>query len=205
MNPKDILDQYNRPDKWDNLVPLYTGSRFNPLEPDPKLVTLEDIAWGLAHSYRYGGHSKPPVTVAEHCVMASHIASMLFGRQWAAPALLHDASEAYLSDIVATYRHRISVRMLNGHIITWEMMEERINRTVSQACGLSLGSVDSPQVRAADLLGLALERRDVENFSGDWGLPDLPEEVTHLTMGFHDPEVARQMFLSRARELDIST
>ena len=205
MKPHDILDQYKRPDKWENLVPLYTGGRFNPLDPDPKLVDLQDIAWGLAHAYRYGGHSKPSITVAEHCIMSSHIASILFGRQWAAPALLLDACEAYLSDIVGTYRHRIHVRMTSGHMITWQEMETRINAVVYRACGVSLGAHGAPEVDAADILGLALERRDCENFSGDWGLPDLPEEVAHLTMGFHPPAVIRKMFLRRAQELGVST
>jgi hypothetical protein len=62
----------------------------------PDDVEIEDIAWGLGRTLRYGGHIREDYTVAHHCIVMSH----LVPEQDALEALLHDAGEALLGDII---------------------------------------------------------------------------------------------------------
>jgi hypothetical protein len=62
----------------------------------PEDVEIEDIAWGLGRTLRYGGHIREDYTVAHHAVVMSH----LVPEQYALEALLHDAGEALLGDII---------------------------------------------------------------------------------------------------------
>jgi hypothetical protein len=78
-----------------NWIRAHSGTYVNVFDPKPEMFLIEDIAEGLAYKYRWGGHSSVKITVAEHSVMVSNglpIRHKLAG-------LLHDASEAYLSDI----------------------------------------------------------------------------------------------------------
>ncbi len=52
-------------------IQTYTGICFNPFLPDPKDITLEDIAHALSMMCRYNGHTKEFYSVAEHCVIMS--------------------------------------------------------------------------------------------------------------------------------------
>lgn len=59
-------------------------------------VTIPDIAWGLGRTLRYGGHIREDWTVAHHSVVMSY----LVPEEYALEALLHDAAEAYIGDII---------------------------------------------------------------------------------------------------------
>jgi hypothetical protein len=71
---------------------LYSGALVNVLDLVPNDLHIEDIAHALACTNRFGGHSRVPLSVAQHSVDVSRICGTLQG-------LLHDASEAYLGDI----------------------------------------------------------------------------------------------------------
>jgi 5'-deoxynucleotidase YfbR-like HD superfamily hydrolase len=76
-------------------IHTFTGLEFDPLNPDPKLINITDIAHSLSNLCRYTGHVRYFYSVAEH----SYHASFLVRREFQMAALLHDASEAYLQDI----------------------------------------------------------------------------------------------------------
>ena len=89
---------------------------FTGMEPDQ--VSIEDIAHSLSMQVRFNGHLKYPYSVAAHSVVLSYLVDPTFIKQqegesqdpitlkkhgltnilW---ALLHDAGEAYISDIPA--------------------------------------------------------------------------------------------------------
>lgn len=73
-----------------------SGRIVNLLEPKPEDILLEDIAHGLAHNFRWNGHTKPGYTIAEHCLRVAarvHILAKPY-------ALFHDAEEAYWGDMI---------------------------------------------------------------------------------------------------------
>lgn len=74
----------------------FTGKAFFPFTCQPEDINIFDIAHSLAMQCRYNGHTERFYSVAEHCVLMS---------QWvpekdALWALLHDATEAYVGDMV---------------------------------------------------------------------------------------------------------
>lgn len=79
-------------------VQTYTGKKFFPLKPDENSICIEDIAHSLSMQCRYVGHTRKFYSVAEHSVL---LVKLYFPNdvRLARYALLHDASEAYLTDL----------------------------------------------------------------------------------------------------------
>ena len=85
--------RYRRTDmSW---IQTYTGRKFFPLTDEPGEIDLRDIAHSLALQCRFNGHCRQFYSVAEHSVRVSHI----LPDEEAAWGLLHDAAEAYVSDL----------------------------------------------------------------------------------------------------------
>lgn len=83
--------------KTTDWIQTYTGARFYPLEPDAGLIRIEDIAHSLSMQCRYTGHTSRFYSVAEHSLILAK--EFHTGWHYRLVALLHDAAEAYLSDI----------------------------------------------------------------------------------------------------------
>ena len=81
-------------------IMTYTKKMFDPLCPDAELIDIEDIAHALSMLCRANGHFKSFYSVAQHSIncMKEARASGYSGRIQLG-CLLHDASEAYLSDV----------------------------------------------------------------------------------------------------------
>lgn len=194
--PEDILAQMQRPAHWDGWVPTSTGKGYRPWDDDPGTPDLDDVVHGLAHTFRYGGQTNPPITVAEHSVLAAAILEILWADKPALvlAALLHDASEAYLHDIQAPLRRRIVVR-LNKEEISWSESDRRVTQNIAKHFGVLPEHLDSPEVKASDVLACCFEKRDCPSLGDeDWGLPLIPPEVQHLKMSFWTPVEARLGF-----------
>lgn len=78
-------------------IQTFTGKKFFPLAPDADAIDIVDIAHALANQCRFNGHSKKFYSVAEHSAIAATLCKS--DRYLAKYMLLHDAAEAYLSDI----------------------------------------------------------------------------------------------------------
>lgn len=75
----------------------YTGRAVNFLDLRPEDIDIEDIAHALSMQCRFNGHTKWFYSVAEHCVHVSREVDQAFAFE----ALLHDASEAYIGDMIS--------------------------------------------------------------------------------------------------------
>lgn len=83
-----------------NFTLTYTGQKFSFLDPERDTINIKDIAWALAHTPRWGGHTLEAYSVAQHSITVSYLVGQDGG--WEGPqmyALLHDASEAYIGDL----------------------------------------------------------------------------------------------------------
>lgn len=76
-------------------IETFSGIHVYPFDPRPDMIRLEDIAHSLAYQCRFQGHVKKFYSVAEHCI---HV-SLKVPRRFAPQALMHDAAEAYLTDL----------------------------------------------------------------------------------------------------------
>lgn len=72
------------------VIRMHSGVLVDLVDPDPRTILLEDIAYHLAGINRWTGGSR--YTDAQHCV---HV-YRLSGEPW---GLLHDAEEAYIGDV----------------------------------------------------------------------------------------------------------
>ena len=78
-----------------NWIMTASGKKVDPFAPDPSQITIEDIAHALAAINRFNGHTRIPLSVAQHSVLIARILPPEYARF----ALLHDATEIYLSDV----------------------------------------------------------------------------------------------------------
>jgi hypothetical protein len=74
----------------------YSGAYVNIIDPDPDTLFMHDIAWHLGRILRYNGGIRQDYTVAHHSLIMSYAVP----EEYALEALLHDAAEAYMGDIV---------------------------------------------------------------------------------------------------------
>lgn len=91
------------------LVVTASGSEIDLLNPNPAHIHIEDIAHQLAMQPRFAGATRFFYSVAQHSLMVAR-ACPENERLW---GLLHDASEAFLSDLVSPIKHH-----LQDYIIT---------------------------------------------------------------------------------------
>lgn len=125
MENKDIMEN---PLGLDNgWVQTHSSRKFTPLSPVVEDIDIEDIAWSLAHQCRFNGHTNWFYSVAQHSVLVSrkvHPRNALWG-------LLHDATEAYLSDIPAPLKRL-------PEFAFYREAERRLMDAICQRFGLEL-------------------------------------------------------------------
>lgn len=171
-----------------HFVETFSGGRFHPFDPVPEEVSLKDIAGGLAHTCRFGGHCRRFYSVALHSI---HVSAELDerGRRLAAYGLLHDAGEAYLGDVP---------RPVKAAFEGLERAERRIRAVVWEAVGLPPPTEDEwAAVMAADDRLLAYEASELL-VDGSWA--DEPPALDYDLDG-GSIETVRERFLSRAESL----
>ncbi len=77
----------------------FTGQGFDPFNPDPRDVRLDDIAHHLSMMGRYGGAAPVFYSVAKHAMMVAIVWRITKNASWTLWALHHDSPEAYIGDI----------------------------------------------------------------------------------------------------------
>ena len=78
----------------------FTKKMFNPLQPDVELIDIRDIAHALCFLCRANGHFPTFHSVAQHSLECQQEAKMRgLSKRLQLACLLHDGSEAYLSDV----------------------------------------------------------------------------------------------------------
>lgn len=173
-------------------IQTFTGRRFYPADPRPWDVDIHDIAHALSNLCRFNGHTRQFYSVAQHSVLVSCIVP----ESLALDGLMHDAAEAYLSDITSP------VKPLLEEIAR---IEARIHESIAIAMAANYRSLichtHPLQIKHADLVMLATERRDLLTPTVDeWpcleGITPRPEQITAW-----DPATAKKMFLERFAEL----
>lgn len=141
-------------------IQTYSGEYFTPLCPNQKAINLIDIAHSLSLQCRFNGHCRKFYSVAEHCVRVARILPNHL-HLW---GLLHDAAEAYISDVPSPIK-----AILPELIKTEEILLEQI------AIKFNLEWPMPPEILEADLTLLATEARDLMlPPPASWDLPYEP-------------------------------
>ena len=102
-----------------NYITTYTGLHFYPTEPNPDGLRMEDIAHALSLLCRGNGHTKTFFSVGQHCLHCAREAQARgYSRRVTLACLLHDASEAYLSDVPRPFKQSMpQYRVLENRLL----------------------------------------------------------------------------------------
>lgn len=177
-----------------------SGRVVDLLCPEPKTICLGDIAYSLARQQRYNAHGASYYSVAEHSVIVAQDVS----REHRAAALLHDAAEAYIGDIVTPLKVALLRERFETHLAL-RNIEARLTRAIAVACGVSIADFDATEIRCADQRIIAHEvaalfpHVDPELF----GAPS-PAEPMSEAIRLYPAESAEEWFLTTAAELGMS-
>jgi 5'-deoxynucleotidase YfbR-like HD superfamily hydrolase len=162
-------------------ITTHSGKQVSLVNPQPMQIDIGDIAHGLAYQCRFNGQVNRFYSVAQHCLM---VASILPDHLKLA-GLLHDAAEAYVGDVVQP------LKML---LPDFEGIEQRFHSAIGVRFGLNLDY--HPDVKYADLVALATEKRDLlPRVRCDWALLDGIKPLNRLTLPM-SPERAEESFLN---------
>ena len=158
-------------------------TRFDPLNPVADAIRLEDIARNLSRIPRFNGDTTRFYSVAEHSIGVSAISDH------PAEALMHDAAEAYLGDLV---------RPLLPSAPRLVVLHRKVHRLICERFDLD----PDYDYRREDDLMLHTEMRDVWLYEpSPWNTPLLE----HLDVYTGGPEDVESRFLSLAIQLGLET
>lgn len=90
-------------------ITTITGKHFDPIEPERSLIDIYDIAHSLSHVCRANGHMKHFYSVAQHSMACAREAvERGYDKAVVLGCLLHDGSEAYMSDVIRPLKSMMS-------------------------------------------------------------------------------------------------
>ena len=111
-----------------SVMNTFSGKKFDPMHMNSEDVSLEDLAHALSLLCRGGGHLKYFYSVGQHSINCMKEAR---ARGWSKriqfACLLHDASEAYIADII---------RPVKVHLSEYYNIENKIMACIFDKFGL---------------------------------------------------------------------
>lgn len=127
---------------------MLSGRRLDLLDPSPLDIEIEDIAHGLARVARWNGQTvgDHALSVAQHVLIVEDIAAERnpeWPAQWRMAALLHDAAEYVVGDLISPFKNAIGLdykafemRLLEAIHRRFDLpstLPEKINREIKTA------------------------------------------------------------------------
>ncbi|MFB5077161.1 HD family hydrolase [Raoultella sp. C349492] len=168
-------------------IRTHSGRHFYYQDISLDMIDIDDIAQALSNICRFCGHLDDFYSVAQHSVLVSQ----LVPPELALEALLHDAPEAYCQDIPAP---------LKALLPDYRDMEARVDSAIRGLFGLPIQH--SLEVKHADLVLLATERRDLGIDDGDkWDILAGIAPTDEFVINPLNPRQAQRLFVSRFNEL----
>ncbi|HEU4549875.1 MAG TPA: HD family hydrolase [Rhizomicrobium sp.] len=142
---------------------MLSGRRLDLLEPSPLDIEIADIAHGLARVARWNGQTKGPhaFSVAQHSVLVERLAwelSPRLSRQARLMALLHDAPEYVVGDLISPFKAAVG--------INYKALEEKLQMAVHLRFGLPahVPPVLKTLLKRADLISAYYEASQLAGF-----------------------------------------
>ncbi|MFZ5670089.1 MAG: YfbR-like 5'-deoxynucleotidase [Pseudomonadota bacterium] len=120
----------NTPRAWQRML---SGRRLDLLDPSPVDIEIEDIAHGLARVARWNGQTvgEHGFSVAQHSIVVEEIVAHIqpaVDPKWRLAALLHDASEYVIGDMISPFKAALGV--------SYKDFEERLEHAIHARFGL---------------------------------------------------------------------
>jgi len=187
------------PRAWQRML---SGRRLDLLDPSPLDVEIEDIAHGLARVARWNGQTRGtyPFSVAQHCLVVADICRALqpnWPRRWLLAALLHDAPEYVIGDMISPFKSALGFDYKN--------FEHKLARVIHLRFGLpgELPVEIGIKIKRADRISAYFEAVQLAGFEDAEArkLFGAPRGVSRLTLEPLATSRAKSMFLQRFDEL----
>lgn len=167
-----------------SFIETFTGNIFDYDDIESNIISIVDIAWSLSNTCRYNGHTSQPWTVAEHSVLVCDLVGNdpVLGKY----AMLHDASEAYLGDMVGP---------LKRHLKDFKAIEHVVESMIYEHFGLD--TTLPAEVKYADLQALGIEKDNFMSGGTNWPiLDDIIFPDWELSPGYSQQQINSE-FLAR--------
>ncbi len=147
---------------------LTNGARaFDLLNPRAENVLTTDIAHALSLVCRFNGHCAWHYSVAQHSLLVAYIIEKEGGTpEEQLAGLLHDATEAYVGDMVRPLKEGMR-EFYESHSLVSLFDEVERRAWVAICLRFDIDPVLPDCVKTADLVALATEKRDL--------MPEHPE------------------------------
>lgn len=183
------------PRAWQRML---SGRRLDLLDPSPLDVEIEDIAQGLSRVARWNGQTRGDwaFTVAQHSLLVERIVGTLkplLPAKWRLAALLHDAAEHVLGDLITPFKAQIGPH--------YKALEHRLLRAIHLRFGLP---AELPQhvtdlVKRADKIAAFFEATLLAGFEEEEALRFFgrPRGFELQRLVALPPAEAKQRFLAR--------
>lgn len=127
---KGLRTSRKEPRAWQRML---SGRRLDLLDPSPMDIEVEDIAHGLARVARWNGQTtgEHAFSVAQHSVVVEEICAHIqpdLDPRWRLAALLHDASEYVIGDMISPFKAALGV--------DYKKFEERLETAIHVRFGI---------------------------------------------------------------------
>ena len=190
-----------QPRAWQRML---SGRRLDLLDPTPMDIEIEDIAHGLAFVARWNGQTRGdwPYSVAEHSLLVEEIfsrANPKFAAKWQLAALLHDAPEYVIGDMISPVKAAVGPG--------YGALDERLTAAIHLRFGLP-AHVPAPikkAIKKADRISAWLEATQIAGFSEPeadklFGRPE-SALLRGLEIRLRPPAAVRAEFVARHQAL----
>jgi uncharacterized protein len=177
---------------------MLSGRRLDLLDPSPMDIEIEDIAHGLARVARWNGQTlgEHAFSVAQHSVVVEEIVAHIqpgTPPRWRLAALLHDASEYVIGDMISPFKAALGVN--------YKDFEERLENAIHTRFGLPAKTPAPVKalIKQADRACAFFEATQLAGFTHDEALAffDAPPPGYSLAIEPQAPALAQQRYLER--------
>ncbi len=193
----------DKPRAWQRML---SGRRLDLLDPSPFDVEIEDIAHGLARVARWNGQTvgDHAFSVAQHSVVVEEIAAHMkpgLEPRWRLAALLHDASEYVIGDMISPFKSALGVN--------YKSFESRLEDAIHVRFGLppKTPSAIKALIKKADRACAYFEATQLAGFGRTESLKlfGRPPADYDLVIEPQSPSAAQKAYLDRFRVLSEAT
>jgi 5'-deoxynucleotidase YfbR-like HD superfamily hydrolase len=189
------------PRAWQRML---SGRRLDLLEPSPLDIEIEDIAHGLARVARWNGQTsgRHAFSVAQHSLLVEDISTRLkpdLDRRWRLAALIHDAAEYVIGDMISPFKAAIGLDCRD--------FEQRLTSAVHIRFGLPSETPPALHklVKRADRYSAWLEATQLAGFSLTEAAKYFPrpgfEGAGEIVLKPQSTNAVKRAFLGRFRQL----
>lgn len=192
---KGLRKSERQPRAWQRML---SGRRLDLLDPSPMDIEIEDIAHGLARVARWNGQTigEHAFSVAQHSVVVEEICAHIkpdLEPKWRLAALLHDASEYVIGDMISPFKAALGV--------DYKTFEERLETAIHVRFGIPAKTPIPIKklIKQADRACAFFEATQLAGFTPSEALEffDAPPDDYALHIEPQSPAVAQSRYIQR--------